>query len=250
MIEASDVESRRFGVVVGRAVVDDTTVDEMLPELAMFDVVIVRSAAECRRVPQRLAGLAHHRLLPADHLMYWECERSAAVPLPSMPTGWTIDAPTDVSEVVAVVRDSFDRYDSHYAVNPLFDAADVLDGYCEWAAGLYASSQVWTRAMYDDRRRAVGVALVDHSTATPDVRLAGMVPGAQGRGLYSALLGAISRLAATSGAPRIQISTQSTNTRVMRAWARSGFRPISTLATCHLVRSELLEAATDDRRRR
>jgi len=128
-------------------------------------------------------------------------------------------------------------------MNPLFDAADVLDGYCEWAVAMSADAHTWTLVVYGDDATPVGVALVDHSSDTPDIRLAGMTTDVQGGGHYAALIGAISELAAESGHRRVQISTQSTNLRVMRAWSRIGFLPVSTCATYHLTRASLLDLA-------
>jgi GNAT superfamily N-acetyltransferase len=245
MIVPSDIESRRFDLTVGRAAVDENSIDDVVTGLDQFDVVIVRSAAECRYAVQRLAAAPRHHLVPADHLMYWGCRTDAASgPPASLPEGWTIRPAIDVRDVVAVVRASFDHYGSHYSANPLFNPSDVLDGYCEWAADLHASDMVWSYSMYDEFYRPVGVALTDHSGPDPDIRLAGMIPDAQGRGCYAALIQAVNRMASSSGFSGLLISTQSTNIRVMRAWARMGFLPVSTTMTNHMIRGELLDAET------
>lgn len=73
-----------------------------------------------------------------------------------------------------------------------------------------------------------------------EILLAGVVPHAQGRGMYPHLLAAMEDWALDEGAEAVVISTQGHNTRVQRAWSRYGFEPVHSLVTAHLVRPELL----------
>ena len=188
-----------------------------------FDVLIVRAPADRSGVAVRLTAVSGFRLLPADHLMVWE--RAVPMRLDSrLPAGWSIATPQHEHDVVDVVRDSFEGYRSHYAMNPLFDAHDVLDGYCEWAATMYADERVGTLVVLDEHRVPVGVGLLDFAPDTPDIRLAGMRTLVQGHGHYSALMAALADVAEARGATGIQISTQSTNVRVMPRLGADGFR--------------------------
>ncbi len=226
---------------VGRVVIEHgRTLDEVQRNANDFDVLIIRAPADQSDIAVRLTAVPGFRLLPADHLMVWDRSVPMRFDAP-LPPGWSITEPRQEREVVDVVRDSFAGYRSHYALNPLFDAHDVLDGYCEWAATMHSDDHVETRVVLDEHDRPVGVGLLDCAPDVPDVRLAGMASGVQGRGLYAALMVALAAIAETRRSTGIQISTQSTNVRVMRVWARMGFVPRSTVATYHLTRSSLLE---------
>ena len=239
-IERSATESQRFGIEVGRVVIErDQDLDELVRDAVDFDVVIIRAPADWARGSVRLTAVPGFRLLPADHLMVWERPVPLRFDAP-LPPGWSIMRPQHEHDVVEVIRDSFAGYRSHYAMNPLFDPLDVLDGYCEWAASMYSDDRITTLVVLDERGRPVGAGLLDLAQVIPDVRLAGMVAGVQGHGHYSALMVALADVAEAHGATGLQISTQSTNVRVMRAWARMGFVPCSTVATFHLTRSSLL----------
>nr|BFE86349.1 hypothetical protein GCM10020093_089500 [Planobispora longispora] len=80
-----------------------------------------------------------------------------------------------------------------------------------------------------------------------EILLAGVVPAAQGRGLYTHLLGAVEERALGRGSAEVVISTQEHNTRVQRAWTRYGFQPSHAVVTVHAVRNRLM--CTEDRRR-
>lgn len=240
-VRHSRSESERFGYRVGRLdIVDDAALAD-LAEVASFDVVILRAPAAMRGVPARLAQLPQHVALAADHLCYWEwpVDRAPGVELAD---GLVVAAEIAEAELLDLVRATFAGYGNHYAVNPLFDQDDVLDGYCEWAQQMHASCEcfVLRRASGGEGGDALGFAVVDWNADVPDIRLAGMRPEAQGRGWYAGLLSAVMAAAVDRGRAPIRISTQSDNVNVMRAWARLGLVPQSTQATFHLVRTDLL----------
>lgn len=244
LVEPSPAESDRFGLRIGRCVVtgvDD--LDRLAEACEGFDVVVLRHPAEDVDVPVVLAGLDGFRCLPADHLCVWEWTGDEP-PIRAAPAGWTIDLSPRIDDVSSVVRDSFAGYANHYRVNPLLAPSAALDGYVEWAQRLAADDDAAV-VLRDAAGTAAGVALIDWRAGPPDVRLAGMSTSAQGRGLYPVLIAHVVGLALRRGAHGVQISTQSHNTRVMRTWARLGFLPVRTVATVHLVRSELLLPAGD-----
>jgi ribosomal protein S18 acetylase RimI-like enzyme len=76
---------------------------------------------------------------------------------------------------------------------------------------------------------------VDDST---EILLAGVIPEARRRGIYSELLQGIMGEEARSGISLIRISTQSGNIGVMRAWAKLGFLPYMALNTLHVTKFE------------
>jgi GNAT superfamily N-acetyltransferase len=242
LVEPSPVESDRFGLRIGRCVVTGVDhIDRLAEACEGFDLVVLRYPAENVDVPVVLAGLDGFRCLPADHLCVWEWT-GVEPPSRDVPAGWSIDTSPGIDDVSSVVRDSFAGYANHYRANPLLAPSAALDGYVEWAQHLAAEDDAAV-VLRDAAGTAVGVALIDWRAGPPDVRLAGMRTSAQGRGLYPALIAHVIDLALRRGTDGVQISTQSHNTRVMRTWARLGFLPVRTVATVHLVRSELLPPA-------
>ncbi|MFT4617770.1 MAG: hypothetical protein ACI9DE_002044 [Halioglobus sp.] len=242
IVEPSSSESARFGLAVARAQFDDcdepVSADQLALAVADYDVVIVRAPASRRDLGAQFASVVSHALIPADHLCYWKWEPSRFTPRDA-PQGFLLGEGADMSELEELVRDSFRSYGNHYRANPLFDRDAALDGYCEWVERLIAGGASCLVLRSADRV-AVGFGLIDWSGDSPDVRLAAMAHASQGRGLYGSVLSGLMSETLRRGHDRLLISTQSDNVRVMRAWARLGLLPETTMATHHLVRRSQL----------
>lgn len=243
VVTESPAESARFGLRVGRCEVDGAGDVALLgASLAPFDLVVLRYPAASVTVAFESTQLAGYLCFTADHLCYWEWHgdeiEAEARGEARVPAGWRVDHQPPVDDVVEIVRASFASYSNHYRANPLLDRDAALEGYCEWAA-LLAGVDGSAFVLRDDLDEGIGVVLVDWSVDLPEIKLAGMRPSAQGRGLYGLLLRSVMDVAAAHGRSGLQISTQSHNVTVMRAWARAGFVPARTVATLHLLRPEL-----------
>jgi RimJ/RimL family protein N-acetyltransferase len=244
---ASPVESRRFGLEVHRGTVGPGDLDRAglraLVDGSPADVIVLRYDVARQEIPALLATTSR-AVLPAGALTYWE-KQVGDVAEPSTRVVAATDLDPAVAEQVvrAVVRESFAGYGNHYTADPLLDRSAVLAGYEEWAVGSLDrdTHEVMVQVLDGE---PVGVATVEHSAAHAEILLAGLVPTAQGRGLYGDLLLAVERTARAAGRERLVISTQVQNVRVQRAWARFGMRPFAAVETVHLVRPELLRAAT------
>lgn len=239
IVAASPDESSRFELRIGRAWLEAApAVSDVSEAIADYDVVIVRAPAELREIGRRLASAADFVLLPADHLSYWNWvdDRVGAFELPE---GFSLREASDADEVRPMVIDAFTNYGNHYQANPLFDPDGVVAGYCEWVESLLAHGTA-TCLVLESSAGLHGFGIIDWSTETPDIRLAGMVSASQGRGLYPAVLHGLMQEAQGRERSPIMISTQSDNTNVMRSWARLGWLPVRTLVTHHLVRRDLL----------
>jgi N-acetylglutamate synthase-like GNAT family acetyltransferase len=118
-----------------------------------------------------------------------------------------------------------------------------LAGYQEWARSSVSAHP-------DDvlllRRggEAIGVATCEASADRGhlEVLLAGLLPTAQGGGLYGQVMAGVASHARRLGLERVVISTQVHNVRVQRAWVRAGLRPFASVETVHCVRTGLLTA--------
>lgn len=236
-VAPSPRESARFGLSIGRVEVGESLDRDVVASIDDFDVVILRAPASANTIAARLATLPCHRAIAADQLYYWEWKASWGTP-----SGLARTRVADsTSEIEALVRVVFDGYRNHYAANPLLDRRLIAAGYAEWCHDLLSNADATGVILDDDSGRAVGFAVVDWEPDVPDVRLAGMIPEARGRGLYSSVIDGVMHAVGERGRHEFKISTQSDNIGVMRAWARLGLLPASATSTFHIVRTELLE---------
>ncbi|MGJ6964049.1 GNAT family N-acetyltransferase [Streptosporangium sp. G11] len=265
-IAESPLESARFGRPVERLTVPAGS-GSPFPAVreavlgSRADVIVLRYPAEHVGWFAELTALGRTAVF-ADSLTYWRL-RAGRGRAPEPPGDLQ---PTDRVTPAAVresVSDIFAAYRNHYLANPLFDGAEALAGYREWALrsaseGRCVALREWTPPAAPaerlpsaappagDRHPAAArdgilalATLADDDERT-EILLAGVVSRAWGRGLYAHLLAAVEGRALARGAREVVISTQGHNTGVQRAWARYGFEPALTFLTVHLVRSRLL----------
>ena len=234
-------ESIRFGYRIARGEADDlSTLEDVLREISGFDIAIVRSQAELVRLPSIFAQLGRHITITADHLTHWAWEPARFVKI-SLPLDLMTSQEVFSPALETLTKDVFKDYPNHYAANPLLDPDAALDGYCEWIRDLIGTDRATSLCVRTASDELVAFAVVDWSEPVPDIKLAGVSPSAQGQGVYQHLLRAVmSEVGVRTGSP-LRISTQTSNIRVQRTWARLGLLPISTYATHHIIRAELLE---------
>ncbi|MEU8267307.1 GNAT family N-acetyltransferase [Sphaerisporangium sp. NPDC049002] len=234
---ASPLESARFGCSVERLTVHAehpasfTMVREAVL-LSAADVIVLRYPADRVDWFAKLALLGRTAIF-ADSLSYWRL-RPGDGRRPESAQGLRTTTLTDAAAVATLVSEIFAAYGSHYSANPLFGATEALAGYQEWALRSAAEGSclaLGTAAAH------LGLATLDEQGPRTEILLAGVVPEAQGQGLYAHLLKGIEDGTLARGAEEILISTQVHNTRVQRAWARYGFEPVSAVLTVHLVKS-------------
>lgn len=245
-------ESLRFGRPIARLVIENEVqldATSLISSLEGYeaDIVILRYPNRAANLFSHLMGLVSHEPLFADCLMYWEC----ALPGTGSPLEVSDDLDVrlaNVGELGELVRPVFAQYPNHYAANPLFESAAVLEGYVEWVTALVASEQAQCLVLTDRKGDRVGFAVVDLGVAVPDIRLAGIDPAHRGRGRYRELIAASMNLVLTKGYDRIAISTQAHNVAVMSTWARLGWTPMRVLTTVHMVRKGLLPQSDSARK--
>ncbi|MEV8633538.1 GNAT family N-acetyltransferase [Streptosporangium sp. NPDC051023] len=239
----SPLESARFGCSVERLtvpVMSEASLSAVREAVggSAADVIVLRYPAEHVGWFAELTALGRTAVF-ADSLAYWRLRAGRGrAPEPS-PDLWTEET-ADQAAVRESISGIFAMYGNHYLANPLFDPAAALAGYREWALRSVAEGgcvALRGRAAGPDESRLLGLATVEEDERRTEILLAGVVPQAQGRGLYAHLLRGVEERALARGAAEVVISTQGHNTRVQRAWARYGFEPAHTLLTVHLTRS-------------
>ena len=179
----------------------------------------------------------------AGTLMYWEdpllLEGSMEVESNAiMFRGGSKPPAAFVDSATAVIADSFDGYLNHYAYNTLVPAAVARDGYVDWARRTVADA-AGAAILLRDGEAAIAAATLRFNTGgkavVAEVELASVVSTEQGAGRYRELWSVVRRMARDSGAERLIISTQASNIRVQRAWARLGLVPLAAFDTIHAI---------------
>ncbi len=236
----SPLESDRFGLGLARLVVPDgwDGPDDEVARLVAgsdADVIVARWPASRVRLAAALAG-TNRQVLPAETLVYW------AQPVPAQPPTAAEDVLAGLdralaAEVEEAVRASFAGYLNHYAANPLLGSVTVADAYADWA-GRAVRERPEHQVALTSEGRVVGIATCLVAGDDLEIELAGMVPEAQGRGLYRHLLAGALAVAARASCSRLVISTQAHNVGVQRVWARAGLEPIAAYSTVHAVASD------------
>jgi len=254
----SPLESRRFGLSVGRVVVGVDTRDAAR---AAADLTgLLKGAAEevlIVRWPSELVGLgaaaaaSGRTIIPADVLTYWEVklgeDRGAPVDMPGLEiVRAPLEDPATPGVVADIVTSSFRDYGSHYAANPLFDRERALAGYVEWAQSCLTDPGKDV-LLLKRHQEMVGVATLEAGAGGDlEILLCGLAADAQGQGLYRQLLDGVVEFGRERGHERVIISTQAQNVRAQRVWTRAGLRPFAAVTTVHAL-SDAARSALWDR---
>lgn len=242
-LSESELDTRRFGMRVARLTVGEAAADAARVEAEVVaavgesssDVIVARWPARMTRVAGLVAGLGR-RVIAADTLTYWDVPVADLTVRTAVGDGLDTRTGVDGEDLDRVLADSFHDYPSHYSANPAFPPALVLEGYLEWAGRTLATRPEDVVTLLRSGR-AIGLAtcMQGEDASFLEIELAGLVAAEQGGGRYSTLLHGVGQLAQDRGITRVAISTQASNVRVQRSWARAGFAPFAAFTTVHLV---------------
>jgi GNAT superfamily N-acetyltransferase len=235
-LDYSEVESRRFGLRVFRAVLEDVDPGALLEAL----VVVRADVAICRLPASLLSRLARLETLGmpvvvADTLVHYQRDLAAPPgPLRNTDLEYLEGSEADAGEVRFLVERAFPDYSNHYASNPVLGRQGILDGYVEWAAGYLGGApekRVWLA-----RREGKGVALATcrYQGEEAEGVLYGVLPEESGRGIYRDLIRFTMSDAARRGCTQMHVSTQVHNFAVQRVWVGEGFVMRSAQVTFHV----------------
>lgn len=244
---ASDAESTRFGLAIGRVVVgyDSPASAALEQELrttiaeAPEELLVVRYPSSLSRLGA-VIGDTGRRILPVDVLTYWEVSAETLATAPGgvdpslqVVSGEVTEAAREALKTVLV--DSFCGYGNHYTANPALDPELALAGYLEWAMGAFDRDPHNAILLTHDGA-PVGASTLTEGDGHLEIELAGMIGTSQGQGWYRVLLAGIGREALRRGLSSVIISTQVSNIRVQRAWVRAGMKPFAAVTTLHVLR--------------
>jgi len=235
-ITHSEVESRRFGLRVLRAVLDDVDPDTLREALvaAHADIAICRMQALLLSRLARLEGLGMP-VLVADTLVHYERDLLPPLGAPrNTDLEYVEGNEADGGHVRRLVEEAFPGYASHYASNPVLDRQGILEGYVEWAVGYLDGAP--ERRVWLARRAGKPVALATcrYEGDTVEGVLYGVLPEVKGQGIYRDLIRFTAADAARRGHTRMHVSTQVYNFAVQKVWVDEGFVMRSAQVTFHV----------------
>lgn len=242
VVEPSAVESRAFGIRVGRLDyglgADFEHVDLAATlEASDSDLVLLRYPAQRLDLAEQLRVCAWSSI-PCDPLIYVR-----RVPAPQEHAPVTIRPldEADLPELDHVIDTIFTGYPNHYLVNPLTRGVDIVAAYQEWARATLASEHGGVFLADVEGQGAVGMFMVHDEDHVFEILLGGMMPVARGKGWYQAMFRAITDDACARGATLACTATQAANTASLRGFTMTGYEPFLALTTAHVLRPGLLD---------
>lgn len=242
----SEAESARFGLRVFRHKTDRLDPSSLLDQMfeSRSDVVILRIPTSRQPEVAELAelGVPYHA---ADTLVYYSCDLGAPILREVRNPGIELRecVPGDDVELARMVEAVFHDYTNHYSANPLLNDDDVVAGYVEWALSYIGHPRRYACfTVLGDQR--VALSTCRHDGSSVEIALSGVLPDAEGRGIYGDTLQLIRQRYAEAGYQRLSISTQVQNVAVQRAWVKQGLQPEESEVTFHL--NSLLATSRQD----
>lgn len=251
-LQHSETESRRFGFSVARLLVpigqshsDDAVI--ALVRRSSDALLIVRAESTRTSLFRELRALGDFESLHADTLCYYRWVVADTANDNQIPSGVSIEAGAEWSDVDEVLTKSFREYKNHYSMNPRLASGVTLSAYQEWAAGLMQDPQSMAFIARDHMTgQALGFVLltIDEPPALAEVALNAVHPDAQRGGVYSTLMqSARAHLAHETHVRDLYISTQIGNAAVIAAWKKLGLTSHLDLCTYHLMRRKAFGGA-------
>lgn len=241
VVEPSAVESRTFGISVGRldyGLGADFDHVDLAATLAAgdCDLVLLRYPAQRLDLAEQLR-LCGWPSIPCDPLIY---VRRATAPQEHEPITIRRIGEDDLPELDTVIAAIFPGYPNHYLVNPLTRGVDIVAAYQEWARATLADPHGRVFLAGGPDVGVAGMFMAHDEDGMFEILLGGMMPAVRGRGWYQAMFRAITQYAYETGAQTACTATQVSNAASLRGFTMTGYEPFLALTTAHVVRPGLL----------
>ncbi len=238
VIALSPMDEARFGIRTARAT---GLTEACLPEVMQFcereavQFLIARCPATDLTTVHRLE---RDGFLLMDTLVYYRHKNLVDAPMAASPDGIVIRPvrPGEETAVRLIAEQAFQGYQGHYHADPRLGPKDCDEAYKDWAIRSCDSrearrSEVLVAASPDG---LLGFATLRLETSTEgDGVLFGVIPAAQGQGIFRLLMLRGMEWSRAHGATSMLYSTQVTNLAVQRVLVRLGFEPSGFSYTFH-----------------
>ncbi len=222
----SEIDKARFGIEAARAV--DVTSDKLESVLAFcransVKFLIARCDADNMKAVQAMEA---NGFFLTDTLLYYQCNLRDTRPL-SISSGIVVRPMYSGEEemVKMVATESFRGYVGHYHADPRLDREKCDETYASWAYRSCTLGEVADQVLIAERDGSLAgfITLKMNTPEEGQMVLNAVHPGAQGSGVYSALVSSAKEWCFQRGAKRVTTSTQLPNRAVQKVWARQGF---------------------------
>src|SRR5262249_9036400 len=133
----------------------------------------------------------------------------------------------EADSVRRIAVEIFRGYFGHYHADPRLDPQQCDAAYVSWAERSCLSKDVAEEVLVAELEgRLVGfITLRRNSAEEGEAVVGGVLPEAQGLGIYRAFLVHSMEWCKAQGCTRMLVSTQVTNNAVQKVWARLGYEP-------------------------
>lgn len=242
----SEIESRRFGLRVFRGQYEHFDISDVAKVVkdGGFDLVIVRYPTSTIYEHYKLLQLPHCKTIHADSLVYYSAplQKIDIKPLRNE-LEFDVVTPKSAKHLDSMVKTVFSDYQNHYYSNPCLNRSDIIEGYLEWAMSYAENAEIGVTWLIKDKTSGREVAFLacsyDLGESVSELKLGGVMPDSEGRGIYSDFVRHAQLYFKKMGVERLLTSTQLQNIAVQRAWQTHGFRFDKSYETYHIVNEEL-----------
>ena len=236
-MEYSPLESQRFGLTVLRGAVDKLDAYALLQTIVekKADVAILRLPVSEQHTLHQLQ-LMPFPLIVADTLVYYHCDMTIAPPkaMRNSDLEVRIAKPSDFDLLNSLIDEIFQDYSTHYYSNPLFDKQQILDGYKEWTLSYLNADDTRVCFIFYRNGQAIAFVTCNLSAEYGEIVLGGVLPTAQGGGIYSDFIRYSMKYIADHGLTKVKVSTQIQNYAVQKVWGREGYVLTNAYCTVHI----------------
>ncbi len=234
-IALSSIDEARFGIRVARI---HEVMPESLDETLQFcrdhavQMLIARVPSQAIRLVQQLEDIGF-RLM--DTLVYYRRDVMSAA---AEPRSVGLVRPMRKGEeesVRQIATQAFRGYFGHYHADPRLDPAACDAVYISWAERSCLDRSVADEVLVAEQEgQLVGfLTLQRNAPEQAEIVLNGVLPAAQGRGVYRELVIQAIEQSRAWHAQELLVSTQVTNLAVQKVWVRLGFEPSGFYYTFH-----------------
>lgn len=233
----SPLESQRFDLNVFRGIAEKLDIVALLDTIVenKVDVAILRLPSSEQHTLHQLQ-LMPFPVVVADTLVYYHCDLTKAPPKPLRNTDLEIRVatPADRGLLKSLIDEIFLDYSTHYYSNPAFGRQQILDGYIDWTLSYLEPSESRNCFLFYRNGQAIAFVTCNLTPSCGEIVLGGVLPAAQGGGIYSDFIRHCMQHIADNGITMVKTSTQIQNYAVQKVWVREGYTLTKAYCTVHI----------------